>query len=43
VRIIPDDFFQAATFIIDSDLTVRLAYTGKRTQKNFDEMEKVIL
>jgi peroxiredoxin len=43
VRVIPDDFSQAATFIIDSDLSVRMAYTGKRTQKNFDEMEDELL
>ncbi|MFT6632688.1 MAG: peroxiredoxin [Bacteriovoracaceae bacterium] len=35
VRVKPNKFFQAATFIIDSDLTVRLAYTGKRTKALF--------
>ncbi|MCG6148434.1 hypothetical protein EHQ96_13440 [Leptospira levettii] len=42
VRIQPNDFAQAATFLIDSDLTIRLAYKGKRTQKNFDEVETVM-
>jgi peroxiredoxin len=39
VRIEPNKFFQAATFIIDSDLSVRLAYSGKRTKDLFDKME----
>lgn len=42
VRIEPNNFFQAATFIIDSDLTVRLAYTGKRTKYLFNQLESEI-
>ncbi|XDD47619.1 peroxiredoxin family protein [Leptospira sp. WS39.C2] len=42
VRIQPNDFAQAATFLIDSDFTIRLAYKGKRTQKYFDEVETVM-
>lgn len=42
VRIAPNDFAQAATFLIDSDFTIRLAYKGKRTKKYFDEVESVM-
>lgn len=42
VRIPPNDFAQAATFLIDSDFTIRLAYKGKRTQKYFDEVQTVL-
>jgi len=42
VRLSPNEFSQAATFLIDTDLSVRLAYVGKRDSKNFDEMEKAI-
>ncbi len=42
VRIKPNDFSQAATFLIDSNLSVRLAYAGKRTKKNFDEMDEAL-
>jgi peroxiredoxin len=39
VRVKPNKFFQAATFIIDSDLKVRLAYTGKRTKSLFNSLD----
>ena len=39
VRVKGKDFFQAATFLIDSDLTIRLAYTGKRSKKFFDAVD----
>lgn len=42
VRIRPNDFSQAATFLIDSDLSVRLAYVGKRDRQNFKEMEAAL-
>lgn len=42
VHIDPNGFSQAATFLIDSNLSVRLAYSGKRTQKNFSEMETAL-
>ncbi|MGV3664558.1 MAG: peroxiredoxin family protein [Leptospira bouyouniensis] len=42
VRIQPNDFAQAATFLIDSNFTIRLAYKGKRTQRHFDEVETVM-
>lgn len=42
VRVIPDDFSQAATFVIDSDLSVRLAYTGKRGNKNFLQVQNAL-
>lgn len=42
VRIQPNNFFQAATFLIDTNQTIRLAYSGKRTKKLFDEMESGI-
>lgn len=34
VRIPPRDFSQAATFLIDSDMSIRLAYSGKRGKRN---------
>jgi peroxiredoxin len=40
VYIKPRDFNQAATFLIDRDKTIRLAYRGKRTKKNFEAAEK---
>lgn len=42
VRIAPQNFSQAATFLIDSNLSVRLAYAGKRTKKNFDAMDDAL-
>jgi peroxiredoxin len=36
------EFSQAATFLIDTNLSIRLAYAGKRTTKLFDEMEDSI-
>ncbi len=42
VRIPPNDFAQAATFLIDSDFSIRLAYKGKRTKKYFDTVETVL-
>ncbi|OIQ20938.1 MAG: hypothetical protein BM556_03060 [Bacteriovorax sp. MedPE-SWde] len=42
VRIRPNDFSQAATFLIDSNLSVRLAYTGKRSKKNYVAMEEAL-
>lgn len=35
-------YFQAATFLIDVDFSIRLAYTGKRTDKIFDNLDKQI-
>lgn len=35
-------YFQAATFVIDVNATILLAYSGKRTNKNFDEIGKHI-
>jgi peroxiredoxin len=40
VHIEPNNFSQAATFLIDSNLTIRLAYSGKRTKNNFNEMDR---
>lgn len=42
VRIPPNTFSQAATFVIDSDLTVRLAYQGKRTVNSLEIIEKAL-
>jgi peroxiredoxin len=42
VRLEPNQFSQAATFLIDTDLSVRLAYVGKRDSKNFEEMDNAL-
>lgn len=39
VRIRSNQFSQAATFLIDSNLTVRLVYKGKRNMTNFEAMD----
>lgn len=38
-RIKPNTHFQAVTFLIDTDQSVRLAYRGKRTTENFDAID----
>lgn len=43
VRLPNYDFFQAATFLIDVDQTIRLAYTGKRSSKLFKKMDKAFI
>lgn len=35
----PREFSQAATFLIDADKSIRLAYLGNRTEKNFKVVE----
>lgn len=40
VRLPNKDFFQAATFLIDGDLSLTLAYNGKRTRKLYASLEK---
>ncbi|MBL7666300.1 MAG: peroxiredoxin family protein [Bacteriovoracaceae bacterium] len=40
VHINPNDFANAATFLIDTDNSLKLSYAGKRTDKNFEEMDK---
>ena len=42
VRVEDNSFFQGSTFLINTDMTVKLAYTGKRTQANFDAMEYAV-
>lgn len=42
VRIRPNQFSQAATFLIDSNLTVRLVYKGKRNAANFEAIESAM-
>lgn len=42
VYIAPRDFSQAATFLIDIDKRIRLAYRGKRTKKNFNAIEDAL-
>ncbi|OUR95815.1 hypothetical protein A9Q84_15045 [Halobacteriovorax marinus] len=42
VRFENNDFSQAATFLIDSNLSIRLAYKGKRTKGNFDAIEDTL-
>lgn len=42
VKIPKKDNSQAATFLIDVDKTIRLAYKGKRNTQNFSELEKVL-
>lgn len=39
VRIDPNDFSNAATFLIDQDHKVRLAYKGKRTGADFEAIK----
>lgn len=39
VRLPPKEYFQAATFLVDGDLSVRIAYTGKRTKEYFEILE----
>ncbi len=38
----PNDFANAATFVIDSDKKIKMAYNGKRTDGNFEKINKVI-
>lgn len=42
VRILPNTFSQAATFLIDSDLTIRMVYQGKRTNKNLEAIVSAV-
>ena len=42
VRINPNDFSNAATFLIDQDRKIRLAYKGKRTGADFEAIEENI-
>lgn len=39
VHIDPNDYANAATFLIDSNRTIRVAYKGRRNQKNFTAIE----
>ncbi|GBF50372.1 redoxin [Leptospira ryugenii] len=39
VRIPPNQFSQAATFLIDTNLTIRLVYKGKRNPASFEIIE----
>ncbi len=40
VHIAPRDFSQAATFLIDQNSHVRMAYRGKRTNTNFKKLDE---
>lgn len=42
VRILPNTFMQAATFLIDKSMKVTLAYVGKRSKENFEQVTKTI-
>ncbi len=42
VHIVPNDFANAATFLIDTDRVIKLSYIGKRTNKNFEEINQAI-
>lgn len=42
VRVPGKTYFQAATFLIDVDQNIRLAYSGKRNSKAFDRIESEI-
>ncbi len=38
----PRNHAQAATFLIDQDRKIKLAYRGKRTKKNFKQLDNSI-
>ena len=42
VHISPNDFANAATFVIDSNKAIKLSYNGKRTNVNFEKVDEIL-